>query len=119
MIAHPEILGADVMIVTTEYDNWVSSAGKPKDRLDVLGLGKDGRLVVAELKRDRAPDTVDMQALKYAAMASRFSPSLLAEYHAKFSRRVTGDHPQVNELTESEALSHLETHSDVGLSPTC
>lgn len=29
---------------------------EPRDRLDVLGLGSDIRLVVAELKRDVAPD---------------------------------------------------------------
>lgn len=117
VIAHPEIIGPDVMIVTFEFDHWSSAAGAQKDRLDVLGLGQDGRIVVAELKRGRAPDTVDMQALKYAAMASRFKPGLLAEYHAKFSRR---DQPHVatqDPLTEAEALSRLETYSDVGLLP--
>jgi hypothetical protein len=64
------------------------------------------------LKRGRAPDTTDMQALKYAAMASRFKASLLAEYHAKFSQRLKG-----TSLTATEALAKLETHSDVGLVP--
>jgi hypothetical protein len=40
------------------------------DRLDILGFHISGELVVAELKRDRAPDTVEMQAIKYAAMVS-------------------------------------------------
>jgi hypothetical protein len=111
VLTHPEIIGPDVMIVTFEFDKWSSAGGEQKDRLDVLGLGKDGRIVVAELKRGRAPDTTDMQALKYAAMASRFKVSLLAEYHAKFSQRLKGA-----SLTETEALAKLETHSDVGLS---
>jgi RecB family endonuclease NucS len=75
VIAHPEIIGPDVMIVTFEFDKWSSTSGEQKDRLDVLGLGKDGRIVVAELKRGRAPDTVDMQALKYAAMAVGSRPA--------------------------------------------
>jgi hypothetical protein len=105
------------MIVTFEFDHWSSAAGAQKDRLDVLGLGQDGRIVVAELKRGRAPDTVDMQALKYAAMASRFKPGLLAEYHAKFTRRDEQHAAKHDPLTEAEALSRLETHSDVGLLP--
>jgi hypothetical protein len=43
--------------------------------------------VVAELKRDRAPDTVEMQAIKYAAMASRFTEDALVEQYARFLSR--------------------------------
>ena len=73
MLAHPEIQGPDVMIVAFEFDRWRGSTSgeRERDRLDVLGLGTDGRLVVAELKRDRAPETVNMQAIKYAAMTFR------------------------------------------------
>jgi RecB family endonuclease NucS len=74
VLAHPEILGDGVLVVTFEFDRWQGSGGaRERDRLDVLSLGADGRLIVAELKRDRAPDTVEMQAIKYAAMASRFT----------------------------------------------
>lgn len=84
VIAHPEILGNDIMIITMEFDQWQSSYGKAADRLDVLGLHKSGELVVAELKRDKAPDTVEMQAIKYGAMVSRFTAETLAEQHARF-----------------------------------
>lgn len=40
--------------------------------------------MLAELKRDKAPDTVEMQAIKYAAMASRFTEPDLVTYHARF-----------------------------------
>jgi hypothetical protein len=74
VISNPEILGPNVMIVTAEFDRWIASSGQPTyDRLDVLGLDDAGHLIVAELKRDRAPDSVTMQALNYAAMVSRFS----------------------------------------------
>jgi hypothetical protein len=115
VVDNPEILGPGMMIVTFEFDHWFSAAGPQKDRLDVLGLGSDGRLVVAELKRGEAPDTVEMQALKYAAMASRFSPDLLAEYHAAYMKKAgPADSPSAA-LTQAEALAKLETHSDVGL----
>src|SRR5699024_12486810 len=72
VLARPEILGPDVIVVAFEFDRWQDSHGdRQRDRLDVLGLDSDGRLVLAELKRDKAPDTVEMQALKYAAMSSR------------------------------------------------
>lgn len=72
------------MIVTLEFGQWQSAYGRSADRLDILGLHKSGELVVAELKRDEAPDTVEMQALKYGAMVSRFTVEALAEQHAKF-----------------------------------
>ena len=85
VIAHPEILGPGVMIVTFEFDRWWAAGGsRERDRLDVLGIDLDGRLVVAELKRDAAPDTVEMQAIKYAAMASRFTEDTLIEAFARF-----------------------------------
>ena len=106
VIANPDVLGEDVMVVTVEYGQWVTKSGSTeRDRLDVLGLGTDGRLVVAELKRGAAPDTVDMQALKYAAMASRFDPDRLGEVHAAFlkSRGET--------VSDTEALERLNNHS--------
>lgn len=85
VLARPEILGPDVMVVAFEFDRWQDSRGdRQRDRLDVLGLDADGRLVLAELKRDKAPDTVEMQAIKYAAMASRFTEPDLVTYHARF-----------------------------------
>ena len=106
VLAHPEILGPGIKVVTFEFDRWWAAGGDPLDRLDVLGLDRSGRLVVAELKRDAAPDTVEMQALKYAAMASRFTPETLGHQHARF-RRARG-HP----VTEEEALAALEDHAD-------
>lgn len=80
VIAHPEILGEGVLIVTFEFDRWITGAGAPTwERLDVLALDRAGQLIVAELKRDVAPDAVMVQALNYAAMARGFSLDLLVE----------------------------------------
>lgn len=88
VLAHPEILGPDVLVVAFEFDRWRTSSGeRERDRLDVLGIDSDGRLVVAELKRDRAPDTVEMQAIKYAAMASRFTDETVVEQYARLLGR--------------------------------
>lgn len=88
VLAHPEILGPDVLVLTFEFDRWRTSSGeRERDRLDVLGIDSEGRLVVAELKRDRAPDTVEMQAIKYAAMASRFTDETVTQQYVQHLSR--------------------------------
>lgn len=107
VLARPEILGPDVMVVAFEFDRWQDSRGdRQRDRLDVLGLDADGRLVLAELKRDKAPETVEMQAIKYAAMASRFTETDLVSYHARF---LSSRSEQV--VSEDEARSVLQDHA--------
>lgn len=107
VLAHPDILGSGVMIVSFEFDRWWTHTGAaPLDRLDVLGLDETGHLVVAELKRDKAPDTIEMQAIKYAAMASRFNLETLASQHARF---LTG---RGQACTADEALEKLMGHAE-------
>lgn len=114
VVAHPQILGDGVMITTIEYDAFVVAGGAQKDRLDVLGLDPDGHLIVAELKRGIAPDPVEMQAVKYAAMASRFTLETLAAAHAAFKTR-RGTPMTPDEATEA-LQSHAPTLSDETLS---
>lgn len=63
---YPEILGEDLLILTTEYDKF----DKTSERLDILALDRNGTLVVIELKRDDSGKNVDIQAIKYAAYCS-------------------------------------------------
>ncbi len=57
VVAHPEVLGEDLLVVTVEYDSWRGVDGvAAKDRLEVLAIEPSGRLVVAELKRDEDRD---------------------------------------------------------------
>jgi hypothetical protein len=83
VLSHPDLLGVGVAVVTSEFDKWQDAqGGAVADRLDVLGIDRDGRLVVVELKRDVAPHTVHMQAVNYAAMVSRLSVRDVAELWA-------------------------------------
>lgn len=89
ILANPKILGDDLMVVSSEYDGFESSEGTPiYDRLDVLALDRSGRLVVAELKRDRAQSAVTMQALNYAAMMSRFSLDEVCAVFGKYQHKL-------------------------------
>ena len=100
------MLGPDVLVVTSEFDRWGSREGRENDRLDVLGLDADGRIVVAELKRDAAPDSVALQSIKYTAMASRFDTDTLASAYLDFHRE-DNDGPG----TVDEATAVLTAHS--------
>jgi hypothetical protein len=83
ILKHPQILGDKVRIVASEFDKWQSASGYAlRDRLDILGLDADGRLVLAELKVGTTPHTVHMQAINYAAMVSRLSVRDVAELYA-------------------------------------
>lgn len=106
VVANPQILGATVKVVAIEYGGWIVDGDPQRHRLDVLGLDADGRLVVAELKRGLAPDTVEMQAVKYAAMASRFSVGSLASAHSAFCRSRGID------LSEDQAAEALQAHAE-------
>src|SRR5580658_71436 len=104
VLSNPAILGPAVKVVTFEFDGVPTVGGAARDRVSVLGLGADGRLVVAELKSSRIADT-EVTAIKYAASVSRMLPESLAEHYARFqSRRQTPISPE-------EALAELQAHA--------
>jgi len=112
VLANPGIVGEDVLIVTFEFDRWLPAAksqSKVRDRLDILGIDTAGTLVVAELKRDVAPDTVEMQAIKYASMAAQFTPATLAQ---AFQRHLVVNGENV---TVDEAANRLAEHAGAAL----
>ena len=59
---------------------------------------------MVELKRDKAPDTVEMQAIKYASMASRFTEDTLVDQFADF--RARGGDPRDGESAHQDLLAH-------------
>jgi hypothetical protein len=100
ILANPAVLGPGVEIITSEYDRWQTASGAPVlDRLDILAIDPDGRLVVTELKRGVAPHTVHMQAINYAAMVSRLMPEDIAELYAVSHRRAGEDKDPASALT--------------------
>lgn len=112
VLANPQMLGDDVMIITFEFDRWLPAAksqAKVRDRLDILGIDSAGTIVVAELKRDVAPDTVEMQAIKYASMAAQFVPATRAQ---AFQRHLA----QAGEtVSTDEAAARLAEHAEGAL----
>lgn len=81
---HPEMIGTDLLLITTEFDRWELKQDKVADRLDILFLDSDGHPLVAELKRGEAAATTELQALKYAAYCSSLRTEEIAEEFAAF-----------------------------------
>ncbi len=106
LAANPEILGPAVKIITFDLEGGGSGSGSgsEEDRLSVLGLDQDSRLVVAELKWGRTSDT-DVGAIRLAAQASRLLPEALAEHLARFHSR------HQFTLTTEQALAELQAHA--------
>lgn len=62
----PDIISPDTLIVAEEFSDWEDS----RRRIDLLGLDRDTKLVVIELKRTEDGGFMDLQAVRYAAMIS-------------------------------------------------
>ena len=80
VIDNPEILGEDLLVVQSEYANFE----KTSDRLDVLALDEEGKLVVVELKRDEADNTTDLQAIKYASYCATLTAEEIQKEYRTF-----------------------------------
>lgn len=64
--ALPSSLGEDLLIIQKEFDGFDDT----RERLDLLAIDKQGRLVIIENKLDDSGKDVTWQAIKYAAYCS-------------------------------------------------
>ena len=65
--ANPSILDDDLLIIGKEF----SGFDRTNERLDLLAVDSDGKLVVIELKRDDTGADAHWQAIKYASYFQR------------------------------------------------
>lgn len=94
VISTPSLLGEDLLVITSEFDRF----DRTSERLEVLMLDRDGKLVVVELKRSAVGTAADLQALRYAAYCSTLSPEDTIELYAAFHGRRAGQ-----EISRDEA----------------
>jgi hypothetical protein len=80
IIDQPRILGEELLIITSEYANFQDT----RDRLDILALDPSAKLVVIELKRDRADRTTDLQAIKYASYCATLTAEEIQKDYRNF-----------------------------------
>lgn len=107
IVDHPEIIEPDLLVVTTEFDRWQGGDKRVRDRLDVLFLDSDGALLVAELKRGEAPETTDLQAMKYASYCAQMTVEEVVEEYGR-TARVPLDDARSAVLDHAPALATRE-----------
>ena len=76
----PEVIEEGLFIVAEEYSNWADSGRS----IDLLGIGKDRDLVVVELKRGDTGEHMELQAIRYAAMAANMTLEQIIDAHAQY-----------------------------------
>ena len=93
---HPDILGEDLLIVGKEF----SGFDKTKERLDLLAVDKEGKLVVIELKRDDSGTDAHWQAIKYASYLQAAKQEDIIQVLSDYRK----------DISQEEAASELERH---------
>ncbi len=88
--ANPGILGENLLVVSKEF----SGFDRTNERLDLLAVDQDGKLVVIELKRDDSGADVHWQAIKYASYLNRAGEDAIVGMlarHEKISKENAAD----------------------------
>jgi hypothetical protein len=80
---HADVISPDTLIISEEFSSWDRS----DRRIDLLGVDRQGRLVVLELKRTTDDSWADLQALRYAAMISQMTFDEAVEHFGVYLRR--------------------------------
>ena len=93
--ANPGILGEDLLIIGKEF----SGFDRTNERLDLLAVDADGRLVVIELKRDDTGADAHWQAIKYASYLHRVDTDRIIEMLAGYA-----------EISKTDAANKLLQH---------
>ena len=80
--ANPDILGEDLLVIGKEF----SGFDRTDERLDLLAVDPDGKLVVIELKRDDTGANAHWQAIKYASYLRRATAEQIVGMLARYTR---------------------------------
>lgn len=99
--ARIDVVIEDVLIVSEEFGAFADA----RHRIDLLGIDRDGHLVVFELKRTSDGGHLELQALRYAAMVSTMTFSDLVEHYEQYLARVE---PAAAEQARERLISWLE-----------
>jgi len=75
LMATPDALGEELLIIQKEFDGFDDT----RERLDLLALDKEGRVVVIENKLDDSGRDVVWQSLKYAAYCSSLTTAQIVD----------------------------------------
>ena len=95
--ANPGILGEGLLVIGKEF----SGFDRTNERLDLLAVDEDGKLVVIELKRDHTGSDAHWQAIKYASYL-----------HSARHEDIVHVFADYKDVSEKEAVDRLLQHLD-------
>ena len=104
LVRMPDALGEELLIVQKEFDGFADT----RERLDVLALDKEGRLVVVENKLDDSGRDVVWQALKYVAYCSSLKKAEIVEIYQSYLNRWSGGANAVANLCDFLDVEELD-----------
>lgn len=107
LAARPDVFGEDLLIIQKEFEGFPHS----RERLDLLAIDKNGRLVVIENKVGECTREIFGQAVPYAAYASRLTADTIIREYERYLR-LTGQHggagERISAFLESGRRSTLD-----------
>lgn len=105
-----DIFGEELLIIQKEFDGFNDT----KERLDLLALDKDGRLVVIENKLDDSGRDVVWQALKYASYCSTLRKDQIASIYQDYLNRFDKGAQAADKLSEFLEADYEELQLNEG-----
>lgn len=95
--ANMKVVDPDLLIISEEFADWTDS----RRRIDLLGIDRDAKLVVIELKRNDGGH-MELQAIRYAAMVSRMTFQRAVRVFEAYLQKT-----QVTADARAEIINHL------------
>ena len=104
LVQTPEALGEELLIIQKEFDGFADT----RERLDLLALDKESRLVVIENKLDDSGRDVVWQALKYVAYCSSLKKSEIVEIYQEYLDRWSKGESATSNLCQFLEIEDLD-----------
>lgn len=104
LVRMPDALGEELLIIQKEFDGFADT----RERLDLLALDKEGRLVVIENKLDDSGRDVVWQALKYVAYCSSLKKAQIIEIYQNYLNRWSDGASAVTNLCDFLDVEDLD-----------
>jgi hypothetical protein len=104
-----QAISSNTLIIAEEFCEWEDS----NRRIDLLGIDRDGNIIVIELKRDATGAHMELQALRYAAMVSTMTFSQAVDIYQKYLGDSKNAKDELREFLNWEEEKEAEFPKDV------
>lgn len=109
---HPTALGEELLVIQKEFSGFADTA----ERLDLLALDRQGKLVILENKLDDSGRDVTWQALKYASYCSSLSKEQIRSIFQQYLDQTGGGVAAADRLAEFFQAEYEELDLNPGVS---